>query len=62
MKLNLLATVTAGLLATTVIASAQPSGAPGNERDRTGQPTDSSTNSANQAARVVPVPWVAARR
>ena len=41
MKLNLLATVAAGLLATTVIASAQPSGAPGNERDRTGQPTDS---------------------
>ena len=47
MKLHLLAT--AGLLATTVIASAQPSGAPSNERDRTGQPTDSSTNSADPA-------------
>lgn len=48
MKLRLLATVAAGLLASTVIASAQSSGAgaPGNERDVTGQPTDSSTNSA----------------
>jgi hypothetical protein len=38
--------VAAGLLASTVVASAQPSGAPSNERDVTGQPADSSTNSA----------------
>jgi len=39
-------TVAAMLLAGTVSASAQQSGAPANERDRTGQPADSSQNSA----------------
>ncbi len=43
---KLFVTVAAGLLASTVLAAAQQSGAPSNERDRTGQPTDSSTNSA----------------
>ena len=45
MGTKFIATVAAGLLATTVYASAQQSGAPSNERDRTGQPTDSSTTS-----------------
>lgn len=46
MKSKLIATVAASLLAGTMFAAAQQSGAPGNEKDRTGQPADSSTNSA----------------
>ena len=62
MKLHLLATVAAGLLATTVIASAQPSGAPGNERDRTGQPTTPAPIRRTRIAPVGPVPLAAAPR
>ena len=46
MRSKFILTVAASLLAGTMFASAQQSGAPGNEKDRTGQPTDSSTNSA----------------
>jgi hypothetical protein len=46
MRSRFILTVAAGLLAGTAIAGAQPSGAPANEKDRTGQPTDSSTTSA----------------
>ena len=45
MRSKFVLTVAAGLLAGTAMASAQQSGAPANERDRTGQPTDSSTTS-----------------
>jgi len=45
MRSKFILTVAAGLLAGTTLAAAQVSGAPGNERDRTGQPTDSSTTS-----------------
>ena len=46
MRSKFILTVAASLLAGTMFAAAQQSGAPGNEKDRTGQPTDSSTNSA----------------
>ena len=45
MRSKFILTVAAGLLAGTAIAGAQQSGAPANEKDRTGQPTDSSTTS-----------------
>jgi hypothetical protein len=47
MRTKFALTVVAGLLAGTAMAAAQSSGAPANEKDRTGQPTDSSTNSAD---------------
>jgi hypothetical protein len=46
MRSKFILTVTAGLLAGTMAAGAQPSGAPSNEKDRTGQPTDSGVTSA----------------
>jgi len=46
MKSKFIATVAATLLAGTVYAAAQ-SGAPSNENDRSGQPTDSSQTSAH---------------
>jgi len=46
MRSKFILTVAASVLAGTMFASAQQSGAPSNEKDRTGQPTDSSTNSA----------------
>jgi len=45
MRSKFVLTVAAGLLAGTAIAAAQQSGAPANEKDRTGQPTDSSSTS-----------------
>jgi hypothetical protein len=48
MKSKFILTVAAGLLAGTTLAAAQPSGAPAGEKDRTGQPADSSTTSAER--------------
>jgi hypothetical protein len=48
MKSKFILTVAAGLLAGTTLAAAQPSGAPAGEKDRTGQPADSSTTSADR--------------
>jgi hypothetical protein len=45
MRSKFVLTVAAGLLAGTVMAAAQGSGAPSNNNDRTGQPTDSSSTS-----------------
>jgi hypothetical protein len=45
MRTKFALTVVAGLLAGTAMAAAQSTGAPANEKDRSGQPTDSSTNS-----------------
>jgi hypothetical protein len=47
MKSKFILTV-AALLAGTTIAAAQPSGAPAGQKDRTGQPADSSTTSADR--------------
>ncbi len=47
MKSRLIAQVAATLLAGTVFAAAQQSGAPSGEKDRTGAATDSSQTSAN---------------
>ena len=41
MRSKFILTVAAGLLAGTIAAAAQQSGAPAGEKDRTGQPTDS---------------------
>lgn len=46
MRSKFVLTVAAGLLAGTIAAGAQPSGAPSNDKDRTGQPTDSGATSA----------------
>ncbi len=40
MRSKFILTVAASLLAGTMFAAAQQSGAPGNEKDRTGQPTE----------------------
>lgn len=47
MKSKSILTVVALLMGTT-LAAAQPSGAPAGEKDRTGQPADSSTTSADR--------------
>ena len=47
MRSKFILTVAAGLLAGTIAASAQQSGAPAGEKDRTGQPTDSGVTSAH---------------
>jgi len=46
MRSKFILTVAASLLAGTVAAAAQSSGAPSGEKDRTGQPTDSGATSA----------------
>jgi hypothetical protein len=46
MRSKFILTVAASLLAGTIAASAQPSGAPSGEKDRSGQPTDSESLSA----------------
>jgi hypothetical protein len=46
MRSKLIPTLVAALLASTTYAAAQVSGAPSNEKDLTGQPTDSSQTSA----------------
>jgi hypothetical protein len=48
MKSKFVLTVAAGLLAGTMAAAAQQSGAPAGEKDRTGQPADSSTTSSER--------------
>jgi hypothetical protein len=45
MRSKFILTVAASLLAGTMVAAAQQSGAPAGEKDRTGQPTDSGTTS-----------------
>jgi hypothetical protein len=46
MRSKFILTVAASLLAGTIAASAQQSGAPAGEKDRTGQPTDAGQQSA----------------
>jgi hypothetical protein len=48
MKSKFVVTVAASLLAGTIAAAAQQTGAPAGEKDRTGQPADSSTTSADR--------------
>jgi hypothetical protein len=48
MKSKFVLTVAASLLAGTMAAAAQQSGAPAGEKDRTGQPADSSTTSTDR--------------
>ena len=45
MRSKFILTVAAGLLAGTIAANAQQSGAPAGEKDRTGQPTDGGVTS-----------------
>ncbi|MBX9774717.1 MAG: hypothetical protein K2Y71_09910 [Xanthobacteraceae bacterium] len=57
MRNKFILTVAAGLLAGTISASAQPSGAPSGDKDRTGQPTDgglTSTTPNRQGAQPAP--------